>query len=81
MSKYCSDIITDRSEIDMQFDDLIRRNFVAFSRAQDVLILVGLSHSLNKKGLENIALGYDRGGDWKWKELKNVKKLRSRNDN
>lgn len=76
MAKYCPEIITDRSEIDMQFDDLTRKHFVAFSRAQDVLILVGLSNSLTKKGLENIALGYTREGQWTWKGLKNIKIMR-----
>lgn len=72
MAKYCPDIRTDRSELDMQFDDLTRKNFVAFSRAQDVLILVGLSKSLTKDSIKNIATGYARDGTWVWKELNNI---------
>lgn len=76
MAKYCPDIVTDRSEIDMQFDDLTRKHFVAFSRAQDVLILVGLSQSLVNKELKNIALGYTRDGNWAWKGMDNLKIMR-----
>jgi DNA helicase-2/ATP-dependent DNA helicase PcrA len=76
MAKYCPDIVTDRSEIDMQFDDLTRKHFVAFSRAQDVLILVGLSQSLTNKELKNIALGYTRDGNWAWKGMDNLKIMR-----
>ena len=35
--------IPERSGKDRAFDDLIRHYFVAFSRAQDVLLLVGLN--------------------------------------
>lgn len=51
-----------RSGLDRAFDDLIRLYFVAFSRPQDVLLLVGLGDP--KRGpnrtIPNIALGWSR---------------------
>jgi DNA helicase-2/ATP-dependent DNA helicase PcrA len=60
--------------LDRAFDDLIRQYFVAFSRAQDVLVLVGLTsvrdgYSLKSgkaRQIENIATGWDRDGKWHW---------------
>jgi DNA helicase-2/ATP-dependent DNA helicase PcrA len=63
--------ISDRNAIDRIFDDLTRLYFVAFSRAQDVLLLVGLTPSLdgyeNKEsegGIPNIALGWTRNKEF-----------------
>ena len=57
----------ERTEQDKAFDDLIRRYFVAFSRAESVLLLVGLNNAIqgyeNKNGhfdIPNIALGWSR---------------------
>ena len=57
----------ERSEEDKLFDDLTRRYFVAYSRAESVLLLVGLLPSIqgyeNKNGhfdIPNIALGWSR---------------------
>lgn len=55
-----------RSNIDRAFDDLIRHYFVAFSRAQDVLLLVGLNSVKNT--IPNIATGWDRNRTWHWGE-------------
>ena len=56
-----------RSEKDRSFDDLTRLYFVAFSRAESVLLLVGLNSAIegyNKKNdhfdIPNIALGWSR---------------------
>lgn len=79
LSEYSEDIHTVRSGVDMQFDDLIRKYFVAFSRAQDVLILVGLSKSLDKgtcDKLKNIALGWSRDSHWIWNGMNVVKIMR-----
>ena len=58
---------SDRSEKDRSFDDLTRLYFVAFSRAESVLLLVGLNSAIegyNKKNqhfnIPNIALGWSR---------------------
>ena len=62
-----------RSALDRAFDDLIRQYFVAYSRAQDVLMLVGLNSVKNgydiKSGsreIPNIATGWDRNENWDW---------------
>ena len=56
-----------RSEQDKAFDDLTRRYFVAFSRAESVLLLIGLIPAIkgynNKNGhfdIPNVALGWSR---------------------
>jgi DNA helicase-2/ATP-dependent DNA helicase PcrA len=58
---------SERSEKDRSFDDLTRLYFVAFSRAESVLLLVGLNSAIegyNKKNdhfdIPNIALGWSR---------------------
>jgi DNA helicase-2/ATP-dependent DNA helicase PcrA len=57
----------ERSEKDRSFDDLTRLYFVAFSRAESVLLLVGLNQSIvgftrkNKHfNIPNVALGWSR---------------------
>jgi DNA helicase-2/ATP-dependent DNA helicase PcrA len=56
-----------RSGVDRAFDDLYRQFFVAFSRPQDVLLLVGLTAGLPPDGdVENVAMGYDRDGKCHW---------------
>lgn len=67
-----------RSGRDRAFDDLIRQYFVAFSRPQDVLLIVGLSsvkNGYNTKGkkpkrkfIPNVATGWDRTERWHWGE-------------
>lgn len=58
---------SERSEKDRSFDDLTRLYFVAFSRAENVLLLIGLLPSLdgyavnnNLKQIPNVALGWNR---------------------
>ena len=57
-----------RSATNRAFDDLIRTYFVAYSRAQDVLLLVGNQRLLTDvpSPLHHIAAGWDRGGTWQW---------------
>ena len=57
----------ERSEKDKSFDDLTRLYFVAFSRAEHILILVGLYSAIDgynykqkHKSIPNIALGWSR---------------------
>ena len=64
---------------DRAFDDLIRHYFVAFSRAQDVLLLVGLNTLKNgydtkdkHKLLPNVATGWSRDEEWHWPGLSNL---------
>ena len=56
----------DRSAVDRAFDDLYRQYFVAFSRARDVLLLVGLTPTLPGGRIENVATGWTRDGLCPW---------------
>lgn len=60
-----------RSARDRAFDDLIRQYFVAFSRPQDVLVLVGLGDASNgpKPSVKNVATGYTRNDQRRWDDL------------
>jgi DNA helicase-2/ATP-dependent DNA helicase PcrA len=56
-----------RSERDRAFDDLYRRFFVAFSRPEQCLVLVGLTGSVPEAGtIPNAAAGWDREGINRW---------------
>lgn len=55
-----------RTQIDRAFDDLYRQFFVAFSRPQDVLLLVGVSPTLPGSRVPNVATGWDRTGVCHW---------------
>ena len=58
-----------RGGVDRAFDDLIRQYFVAFSRSQDVLLLVGLDGSHPQRGgVKNVATGWDRNEVNKWQK-------------
>jgi DNA helicase II / ATP-dependent DNA helicase PcrA len=50
-----------RDMVDRAFDDLFRLYYVAFSRARDLLVLVGLD-----KSVPNIARGWTRDGRDRW---------------
>ena len=65
--KYSSLSNRDRDSKDMAFDDLTRLYFVAFSRAKDVLLLVGLNSNIDgykqnekQRKIPNVALGWNR---------------------
>ena len=56
-----------RSDIDRTFDDLVRLYYVAYSRPQSLLILVGLDHCLRYNStIKHIATGWQRDGNWNW---------------
>jgi DNA helicase-2/ATP-dependent DNA helicase PcrA len=58
---------TRRPERDRAFDDLYRKFFVAYSRPEQVLLLVGLDKSRPDIGsLDNVAAGDDRQGNRCW---------------
>jgi len=58
---------------DRAFDDLVRLYFVAFSRPQDVLMLVGLcDDNGNPKAIPNVATGWTRDEQWPWRGLPRV---------
>jgi DNA helicase-2/ATP-dependent DNA helicase PcrA len=55
-----------RSQQDRAFDDLYRKYFVAFSRPQDVLLLVGVTPTQPGGRVPNIATGWNRHGVCQW---------------
>ncbi len=56
-----------RHPIDRAFDDLVRQYFVAFSRAQDALLLVGIGDAATgPRKIPNVAVGWTREGRWPW---------------
>jgi len=63
---YSTLVETPRSRSDRAFDDLIRQYFVAYSRPQEVLLLVGLSKGAPDGVIPNIAAGWVRDGTRRW---------------
>ena len=63
-----------RPHIDRTFDDLVRLYYVAYSRPQSVLLLVGdekcLKYGRGTAGgsIPNVALGWNRDGSWPWRQ-------------
>lgn len=60
-----------RSPMDRTFDDLVRLYYVAYSRPQSVLMLVGNEAGLRygpQGAINNVALGWQRSGDWPWRQ-------------
>jgi DNA helicase-2/ATP-dependent DNA helicase PcrA len=55
-----------RSQVDRAFDDLYRQFFVALSRPQDVLLLVGVDPTAPGGRVPNVATGWDRTGACIW---------------
>jgi DNA helicase-2/ATP-dependent DNA helicase PcrA len=55
-----------RSQVNRAFDDLYRQFFVAFSRPQDVLLLVGVTPTQPGGRVQNVATGWDRNGVCHW---------------
>lgn len=82
LRKYSSldDSYDSHTGLDDEFNDLIRRYFVAYTRAKSVLILVGLnSMRYGYKGdfqdnilIPNVATGWSRDKVWHWDNLNNL---------
>ncbi len=69
----------ERTSRDRAFDDLTRQYFVAFSRPQDVLVLVGLNSvkdgyhtQQGPREIANVATGWSRDGRWHWRGMGNI---------
>jgi DNA helicase-2/ATP-dependent DNA helicase PcrA len=58
--------IPTRSALNRAFDDLYRQFFVAYSRPQEVLLLVGLRKTLPGREVSNVATGWVRSGQCAW---------------
>lgn len=63
---YCDLGAPRRSETDRAFDDLFRQYFVAYSRPQEVLLLVGLEPTFPGGPVRNVATGWARNGICRW---------------
>ncbi|MCP4542413.1 MAG: ATP-dependent helicase [Chloroflexi bacterium] len=55
-----------RTAVDRAFDDLFRQFFVAYSRPQEVLLLVGLRRTMPGGNILNVATGWDRSECCHW---------------
>jgi DNA helicase-2/ATP-dependent DNA helicase PcrA len=59
---------TARTDLDRTFDDLVRLYYVAYSRAQIGLLLVGLTKNIEyATSIQNIATFWTRAGAWSWR--------------
>ena len=57
-----------RDPVDRAFDDLFRQFIVAFSRPEEVLLIVGVNGSHPDRGVvQNVATGWDRLEVNRWK--------------
>lgn len=74
---------SDRDGLDRTFDDLVRLYYVAYSRPQSVLMLVGNEKCLSygtgtdytQRAIPNIALGWHRRDNtWPWRQKYNTRK-------
>ena len=60
-----------RGGLDRTFDDLVRLYYVAYSRPQSVLMLVGNESCLRygpQRAIRNVAMGWHRDGTWPWQQ-------------
>lgn len=71
-----SPLRVNREPLDRTFDDLVRLYYVAYSRPQSVLMLVGHEKNLaygkgrhhSQGAIPNLALGWHRDGSWPWRQ-------------
>jgi DNA helicase-2/ATP-dependent DNA helicase PcrA len=70
-----SPLRSSRTPLDRSFDDLVRLYYVAYSRPQSVLMLVGCESCLRygrgpslQGAIPNIALGWNRNRHWPWRQ-------------
>ncbi len=60
---------TQRNGLDRSFEDLIRLYYVAFSRPQSALMLVGCDKALRwTSNIKNVALGWRQDERWAWRD-------------
>lgn len=57
-----------RNSLARSFDDLVRLYYVAYSRAQSALLLVGQDQCLRySTSIRHVATGWRSSGDWSWR--------------
>ncbi|MCA9029962.1 MAG: DEAD/DEAH box helicase [Planctomycetaceae bacterium] len=58
-----------RTGLERSFDDLVRLYYVAYSRPESVLLLVGLDKCLHyKTNVKHVALGWTSDESWAWRK-------------
>lgn len=70
LAPYCAigELRMNREALARTFDDLIRLYYVAYSRPQSILLLVGLDSCLEyNTNIKHVAMGWSSNGEWDWK--------------
>ena len=77
LAPYCEigNLRMNRGALPRTFDDLIRLYYVAYSRPQSILLLVGLDSCLRyNTPIKHVAMGWRSNGEWDWKSPVSGKK-------
>ncbi len=70
LAPYCEigNLRMNRGALPRTFDDLIRLYYVAYSRPQSILLLVGLDSCLSySTTIKHVAMGWRSNSEWSWK--------------
>ena len=70
LASYCEigNLRMNRGALPRTFDDLIRLYYVAYSRPQSILLLVGLDSCLSyNTTIKHVAMGWRSNSEWSWK--------------
>ncbi len=70
LAPYCEvgPLRMNRGSLARTFDDLIRLYYVAYSRPQSILLLVGLDSCLSyNTTIKHVAMGWKSNSEWSWK--------------
>ena len=70
LAPYCEigNLRMNRGALPRTFDDLIRLYYVAYSRPQSILLLVGLDSCLSyNTTIKHVAMGWRSNSEWSWK--------------
>ena len=76
LAPYCEigKLRMNRGALARTFDDLIRLYYVAYSRPQSILLLVGLDSCLSyNTTIKHVAIGWRSNSEWSWKSPVNGK--------
>ena len=77
LAPYCEigELRMNREALARTFDDLVRLYYVAYSRPQSILLLVGLDSCLEyNTNIKHVAMGWRSNGEWDWKSPVSGKK-------
>ena len=77
LAPYCAigELRMNREALARTFDDLVRLYYVAYSRPQSILLLVGLDSCLGyNTNIKHVAMGWRSNSEWSWKYPVNGRK-------